>query len=154
MKYLTYTAIISLIAFFTISCKTPKENCASPTTKAPDTEITALDQYITSNSIVASKDDRGFYYIIDNAGDGPKPTVCSTVQVKYIGKLTNGVTFDQSNGATFQLSNLIVGWQQGIPLIAKGGKITLILPPSLGYGNNAVGNIPANSILIFIIELI
>jgi FKBP-type peptidyl-prolyl cis-trans isomerase FkpA len=74
--------------------------------------------------------------------------------VKYTGRLTNGSVFDSSTGATFALANLITGWQQGIPYIGKGGKITLYLPPSLGYGSQASGSIPANSILIFEIELI
>jgi FKBP-type peptidyl-prolyl cis-trans isomerase FkpA len=52
------------------------------------------------------------------------------------------------------LGQLIVGWQKGLPLISSGGKITLYIPPSLGYGSAAAGSIPANSILIFDIELI
>ncbi|MEN9448088.1 MAG: hypothetical protein RJA25_1378, partial [Bacteroidota bacterium] len=44
-------------------------------------------------------------------------------------------------------------WQEGIPLIGKGGKIKLLIPSALGYGTTAHGAIPANSILIFDIQL-
>ena len=53
-----------------------------------------------------------------------------------------------------RLSQVVVGWQQGIPLIAPGGNITLYLPPSLAYGPQAQTGIPANSILIFKIDLL
>ncbi|MFN9955636.1 MAG: FKBP-type peptidyl-prolyl cis-trans isomerase, partial [bacterium] len=71
--------------------------------------------------------------------------------------LLDGTIFDQTTGnqtATFPLANLIPGWQEGIPLLQKGGKGTFLLPSALGYGPNPVGPIPANSVLIFEIELI
>ncbi len=132
----------------------PNCNRAIPTTTAPQSEVTALKQYIDSSGIKATADDRGFYYTIDAPGSGDKPTVCSNVTVNYQGTLTNGNTFDSASGASFALSNLIVGWQQGIPLISPGGSITLYLPPSLAYGSRAQAGIPANSILIFKIDLI
>ena len=46
-----------------------------------------------------------------------------------------------------------MGWQYGIPLVKAGGRIMLYLPPSLGYGAQTVGSIPANSVLIFDITL-
>ncbi len=124
------------------------------TTKAPDTEVTTLKQYITTNNIQATADPRGFYYTIQSPGTGEKPTVCSTVTVKYVGKLTNGQQFDSSNGISFGLGELVVGWQEGIPLIAPGGKVTLYLPPSLAYGARELPGIPANSILVFDIDLV
>ncbi|WP_460635333.1 FKBP-type peptidyl-prolyl cis-trans isomerase [Larkinella harenae] len=127
---------------------------AIPATKAPESEIAALKQYIETNKISAVADEHGFYYSIQNAGSGNKPTVCSSVTVNYVGKLTTGSTFDSGNGVSFGLNQLILGWQQGIPLIAPGGSITLYLPPSLAYGSQAQSGIPANSILIFTIDLV
>ncbi len=129
-------------------------NRAIPTTKAPQSEVTALKQYMDASAIKATADDRGFYYTIDSPGSGAKPTLCSNVTVNYRGTLTNGSTFDTASGISFDLSRLIVGWQQGIPLISPGGSITLYLPPSLAYGSQAQPAIPANSILIFKIDLI
>jgi len=73
--------------------------------------------------------------------------------VNYGGKFTNGTQFDAANNVPFQLSRLVIGWQEGIPLIGTGGSITLYLPPSLGYGSADYGDIPGNSILIFDISL-
>lgn len=148
---LLYSSI--LIMIFGMACNS-KEDCTTPTKTAPQTEVAALEAYLTTNGITASKDPHGFYYTINIPGGTSKPTICSTISVKYTGRLTNGSIFDSSTGATFELSKLITGWQQGIPYIGKGGKITLYLPPSLGYGSQASGSIPANSILIFDIELI
>lgn len=129
-------------------------NAAPVATTAPAPEVAALKQYIDANNIAATADSRGFYYTIQSPGTGTKPTVCSNVTVNYAGKLTNGTAFDSANNISFGLNQLIIGWQEGIPLIAPGGSITLYLPPSLGYGANAAGSIPANSILIFRIDLV
>ncbi|MEI6409778.1 MAG: FKBP-type peptidyl-prolyl cis-trans isomerase [Bacteroidota bacterium] len=56
--------------------------------------------------------------------------------------------------ATFPLSSLIKGWQEGIPLLKKGGKGTFFIPSALGYGSQDQGAIPANSVLIFEITLV
>lgn len=132
------------------------DNCTASTVTvtAPAAEVTALKQYIDANDIAATADSRGFYYSIQSPGTGTKPTICSTVSVNYAGTLTNGAHVDSNNNISLAMANLIVGWQEGIPLIASGGSITLYLPPSLGYGANATGSIPANSILIFKIDLL
>ena len=129
-------------------------NAATVTTPAPAEEVTALKQFIDSTRTTAIADKRGFYYTIQSPGVGAKPTVCSNVTVNYMGKLTNGTTFDSGNGIRFDLNQLIVGWQEGIPLVAPGGRIILYLPPSLAYGPQKQANIPANSILIFEIDLV
>ncbi|MEO6329748.1 MAG: FKBP-type peptidyl-prolyl cis-trans isomerase [Ginsengibacter sp.] len=130
---------------------------------APAAEVSAVQSYLTSNNITATQHPTGFFYTITNQGTGPAiVNLCSTLRVKYIGKLTNGSVFDDTGASAvdFQLGQVITGWQKGMPLISKGGKITLYIPPTLGYGNidkrNSAGVvvIPANSILIFDIELI
>ena len=113
-----------------------------------------LKQYIDTNKISATEDSRGFYYTIESPGSGAKPMVSSNVTVNYVGKLTNGNTFDSGKAVSFNLRDLITGWQYGIPLIAPGGTITLYLPPTLAYGSQDQNGIPANSILIFKIDLI
>ncbi|WP_338876994.1 FKBP-type peptidyl-prolyl cis-trans isomerase [Spirosoma sp. SC4-14] len=127
---------------------------APVTEKAPQGEIDQLKQFIESNKIDAKADERGFYYSIQKPGSGAKPTVCSEVSVNYRGELTNGSSFDSGNDVRFGLNQLIVGWQEGIPLIAPGGSITLYLPPSLAYGSMEQPGIPANSILVFKIDLL
>jgi len=133
---------------------------------APAGEIANIQAYLNANSIVAVQHSSGLFYKIDQVGTGKAvENLCSVVTVKYSGRFTNGTYFDPTTpGATtiasFTLGNVIVAWQKGVPLISSGGKITLYVPPTLGYGNQDVKNsanvvvIPANSILIFEIELL
>lgn len=113
--------------------------------------------FIAKNSIVAVKHSSGLYYQILTPGTGNTTFTGSTnVTVNYEGKLLNGNVFDKSSAAaTFPLGNLIQGWQIGIPLIQKGGRIRLIIPSALAYGNTSPSSaIPANSVLDFTIDLI
>jgi FKBP-type peptidyl-prolyl cis-trans isomerase FkpA len=118
--------------------------------------MTNLQAYVAANHPAATLHSGGFYYEIVAAGTGTvTPELCSYVNVKYAGYLTNGTKFDENTtGTTFKLGQLIVGWQRGLPLIRAGGSINLYLPPSLGYGSSTVGSIPANSILVFNIQLL
>ena len=113
--------------------------------------------FIAKNSIVAVKHSSGLYYQIITPGSGTTSFSSSTnVTVNYEGRLLNGNVFDKSTGAvSFPLGNLIKGWQIGIPLIQKGGRIRLIIPSALAYGNTSPSSaIPANSVLDFTIDLI
>jgi FKBP-type peptidyl-prolyl cis-trans isomerase FkpA len=151
---------ILVIVVLVSGCNKNKEQACpftDPNITVPAAEITALESYLTSKNITnAIKDPRGFYYTITTAGTGATAGLCSSITIFYAGKLTNEVIFDQTSGSprTFTLGQLIPGWIKGIPLIKSGGRILLYLPPSLGYGSQAKGNIPANSILIFDIDLI
>jgi len=91
-------------------------------------------------------------------GTGDAATANSTVTAHYTGALVaTGVIFQSSKdtGSTFTapLSNLIQGWQQGIPGMKVGGTRRLVIPAALAYGDNAQGGIPADSDLVFDIEL-
>jgi FKBP-type peptidyl-prolyl cis-trans isomerase len=146
--------LFSLIAIsFFPACK-KKKVCDENTTQAPAGEVTALRDYLTANSIPTKEDSRGFFYVITDSVFGDKPTTCDNIRIAYKGTLLNGSVFDQSNSQTFTLSNLIIGWQQALPLIGIGGSITIYLPPTLAYGNKASGSIPANSNLKFEIDLL
>jgi FKBP-type peptidyl-prolyl cis-trans isomerase FkpA len=135
-------------------CSKKDDSCNPVFDAAPNSEVAAVEQYLSANKIIATKDEHGFYYTIEAAGSSAHPGVCDEVSVNYKGTLTNGTIFDQANNVRFQLKGLIKGWQMGIPHIGAGGKITLYLPPSLAYGDNDQNGIPANSILIFSIDLI
>lgn len=146
MKYLTFLGV--LILLFS-ACK--KEESQA------DKDDAIIRQYLSDNSIEATKDPSGLYYVVTEEGTGDHPDINSEVTVKYKGYLTNGTVFDETTGnssTTFPLSGLIRGWQIGIPKLRQGGKGTFFVPSALGYGSQSVGNIPANSVLIFDIELV
>ncbi len=123
---------------------------------AISTDQRSLEDYIAENNLTVQEGPEGLLYIIEEPGSAERPTVNSEVTVHYVGRLTDDRIFDQTNGSPieFELGNLIRGWQLGIPFVGTGGKIKLLLPPSLGYGNRPVGSIPANSNLVFDIELV
>ena len=93
-------------------------------------------------------------------GNGAQPTFGSTVTVHYVGTLTNGKVFDSSRDRnqpfSFRIgtSEVIKGWDVGLSTMKVGGKRKLEIPPEMGYGSRAVGSIPANSTLIFEVELL
>jgi FKBP-type peptidyl-prolyl cis-trans isomerase FkpA len=125
------------------------------TRAAIDEEI--ILKYIKDNNLTMQKHPSGMYYVITEAGAGGSPSATSQVTVRYKGYLTNKNIFDQTvgtNTAEFNLSGLIEGWKVGIPLLKKGGKITMILPSKMGYGARAQGTIPPNSVLLFEVELV
>jgi FKBP-type peptidyl-prolyl cis-trans isomerase len=149
MKHLL-TAVLALTLF--ISCSKDKAANVDYTAKN-EKEIT---DYIAKNNLTAQKSDTGLYYVITNPGTGAQPTATSNVTVAYKGYFTNGNIFDQSNaaGISFGLNQVIKGWTEGIPHFKTGGNGILLIPSSLGYGNNTNGPIPGGSVLIFDVKLI
>lgn len=99
----------------------------------------------------------GLQYKIIEEGTGISPEVTDTVEVSYEGRLIDGTVFDSSEEGetvTFPLTRVIKGWSEGITYAKEGGKIQLYIPSDLGYGKRGAGPIPANSTLIFDIELV
>ena len=92
-------------------------------------------------------------------GNGSEAIAGKNVSVNYRGTLENGKEFDKSYGRgpfsfTLGAGQVIKGWDEGVEGMKIGGKRKLVIPPDLGYGNRAVGPIPANSTLIFEVELL
>lgn len=123
------------------------------TNKQLEVDKALIENYLSENNLTAESTASGLYYIIENPGTGTQPTIDSEVTVRYSGKFLSGTVFD-SGTASFPLSNVIKGWQEGIPLYKAGGKGTLIIPSGLAYGPNGSGPIPGNTVLLFDIYLI
>lgn len=100
----------------------------------------------------------GLQYEVIAMGDGPKPTDTSVVSVFYEGTLIDGTIFDSSyesgDTVTFPLNGVIPGWTEGLQLMPVGSTFKFYIPAALGYGARPTGPIPANSTLIFKVELI
>lgn len=115
-----------------------------------------IDDYIAKNKITGVQTTAsGLKYVITTPGAGPNIAAGDSATVKYSGQLTNGKVFDAN---TFPLQvgvgAVIPGWDEGLQLFNKGAKGKLFIPSPLGYGENAMPNMPANSVLIFDVEII
>ncbi|SEV90530.1 peptidylprolyl isomerase/FKBP-type peptidyl-prolyl cis-trans isomerase FkpA [Chitinophaga sp. YR573] len=138
------------------ACKKDKDYDASPQLKA---DVATIKAYIDTHHLVATLDTAtGIYYNVTVPGNGVDSVKYfgTTVNVLYTGRLMADSTVFDSTGTTprtFTYSGLIGGWQFGLTKITKGGKITLYLPSYWAYGRQAQPGIPANSILIFDIEM-
>ncbi len=127
------------------SVKLPTALKTEPTIKTPGG--TPPKKLVTKNLIV---------------GTGPAVTSASqTVTIAYVGALySNGKVFDSSwkdDPSTHTISQpasgFVPGFEQGLIGMKVGGRREMIIPPSLAYGSKANGAIPANSTLIFIVDL-
>jgi FKBP-type peptidyl-prolyl cis-trans isomerase FkpA len=112
-----------------------------------------IKAYIAKNKLDAQKSDSGLYYLITNEGEGAKPMRDSNITISYIGYLTNGTIFDQSESLEINLSVVIEGWKEGIQHFKEGGEGILLIPSHLAYGKTDYGSIPGGSVLIFDILL-
>ena len=118
------------------------------------------DKFFAENAKVSGMKStaEGIQYLIINQTEGPKPKVDDEVTVHYKGTLLNGKQFDSSYDRNeplkLSLGQVIQGWQIGIPLMSKGAKYKFFIPSRLAYGSQAKGEIPANSTLVFEVELI
>jgi len=124
----------------------------SPAGLAPATPPAVAGQPVTTAS--------GLQYIDITPGTGDSPAAGQQVTVNYTGWLQSDNTkfdssLDRNEPFSFILGgNVIKGWDEGVATMKVGGKRRLIVPPDLAYGGQAQGPIPANSTLIFDIDLL
>ena len=114
-----------------------------------------------ASSNIASQEPSNANLVVqdETIGTGAVAQAGDVITVDYTGKLQNGTVFDTSIGKTpiqftLGVGQVIPGWDEGLQGMKVGGKRLLIIPPSLGYGSQANGPIPANSTLIFEVDLL
>lgn len=114
------------------------------------------DKFAKEKGVKTAKS--GLLYKVEKEGTGDAPKDSDTVVVNYKGTLIDGKEFDNSytrgEPLSFRLDGVIPGWTEGLKNIKKGGKIQLVIPPDLAYGKTGVPGIPANSTLVFDVELL
>lgn len=100
----------------------------------------------------------GLQYKVLNEGSGDTPGLTDKVTVHYHGTTTDGKVFDSSvqrgEPIQFPVNGVIPGWVEALQLMKTGSKWILYIPSELAYGDRDMQNIPANSVLIFEVELI
>ena len=125
-----------------------------------DKNIKIADDFLAANG---KKDGvkttaSGLQYQVLTEGTGDSPKADDEVTVHYKGTLLDGTVFDSSydrkEPATFTVKQLIPGWVEALQLMKVGGKYKLFIHPKLAYGDRGAGEIPANSALIFEMELL
>ncbi len=122
-----------------------------------------LQEYFTSHGIKPLKTASGLYYTLANPGTGEKIKAGQKAGVNYTGKFLDGKPFDSNTDSAFHhvqpfdvevgKGRVIKGWDEGLQLLKKGAKATFYIPSNLAYGPTERNPIPANSILVFDIEV-
>lgn len=92
-------------------------------------------------------------------GSGAEAKADSTVTVHYVGyswstRKQFEASWDGGEPATFPISGVIVGWQEGIPGMKVGGRRQLTIPPDKAYGPQGSGPVGPNETLIFVVDLL
>lgn len=113
----------------------------------------------TRNKEGVKPTDSGLLYEVLVEGEGDKPAASDTVEVHYQGTLIDGTVFDSSiergTPAKFPVNRVISGWTEALQMMKVGGKWRLHIPAELAYGAQSPSpKIPANSVLVFEVELL
>ena len=112
-----------------------------------------IEKYIAEHNLDLKKLESGLYYkITKETEDAPLIKYTDQVTFYYSGEFLNGEVFQEipeDEPLTFQVRELIAGWQEGLMQLHGTGSIELIIPPHLGYGSKDTDKIPPNSILSY-----
>ncbi len=128
--------------------------------KLKNEEATKREAYLKDHKVKVKPTKDGIYFISTKKGHGPHPKSGDKVKVQYTGTLLNGKKFDSSRDRKkpfeFVLGEgkVIKGWDEGIIMMRKGGRATLIIPSEMAYGQRQMGPIAPYSTLVFDVELL
>ncbi|WP_343527696.1 FKBP-type peptidyl-prolyl cis-trans isomerase [Sphingomonas sp.] len=95
------------------------------------------------------------YKVIEPGQGGAHPTASDVALINYTGRLIDGTVFEKSQQPTpMPLSTVLPGFAEALKLMPKGAKYRFWLPAKIAYGDHASDKIPANSTLVFDVELL
>ncbi len=144
------TLLLSCLLFTQLACGAESSGDPAQVTYAPalGVDLTAMEQRPS-----------GLYVLDQVVGTGVEVVTRRYVEVYYTGWLPDGYQFDSNAGTTSPLKftvgqgSVIAGFDEGMLGMRVGGKRRIIIPSKLGYGERSTAGIPANSVLIFDVEL-
>jgi FKBP-type peptidyl-prolyl cis-trans isomerase len=123
-----------------------------------------LNNYFTTSKNIPQRIKPGLYVDLKEKGIGGDLRKGDSIKVNYTGKLINGEIFDSNTEKRFGhvepfkfvagVGNVIKGWDEALMLMQRGGKATFYIASPYAYGSKKMGAIPANSILIFDVEVL
>lgn len=146
------------IALFTALALGCGSGASNPVTiQSPETIVYDGSLGIDLSTMTRSAD--GLYARDLIVGTGTQAVNGKTLGIHYTAYLNNGIVFDANDpGTTFSFvlgsKQVIAGLEEGIPGMLVGGRRVFVIPPALAYGNTAVGDLPAGSVVIFAVDLI
>ncbi len=117
-------------------------------------EPALIAAYTAKSGKTFQKTASGLQYSIEKPGSGPSPQMGETWVVNYRGTFLNGKEFDKGSAAEMPLGQMIPGFNEALTLMKAGCKATFVIPSSIAYGDQPRGPIPANSVLVFELEVI
>lgn len=149
------TITFALLIFLLLSCR---ETYSEEDKKGFEEEI---ENFISSQDLEFTKSSSGLYYHIvksetDSLIKNKSLLMNDEVVFYYKGSFLNGDLFqeiEQKDALHFKVKELIYGWQEALQLIHPRGRIKVIIPPSMGYGDNETELVPANTVLLFDLTL-
>ena len=117
-------------------------------------EPAQIAAYVQKSGKTFQKTNSGLLYSIQGTGAGQSPKMGETWSVSYRGTFLDGKEFDKGNEVAMPIGQMIPGFNEALTLMKAGGKATFVIPSSIAYGDQPRGPIPANSVLVFELEVI
>lgn len=158
-------AFDGMVAFNAVQEKSKKE---------AEAKAKALEADLAKYKKMGTTTESGLIYIVEKKGNGPKPLESQTVLMNYAGYFLDGKLFDTSIKEVAEKNDMldpnrpyepfpvtfgsqarvIEGWKEAMKYMRVGTKLKVIIPPALAYGDRQMGPIPANSTLVFDMEMV
>lgn len=150
---LSFTLSAALLLLMTCCESGKKSEPASQSAATP-----AISGTPSTDGMISTPSGLRYKVLVSGPAGGRSPTLYDSATVHYKGTLTNGTVFDSSYErgapATFGVNQVIPGWTEALQLMKPGDQWLIYIPANLGYGPQSMGDIPANSDLIFQVHLI